>query len=204
MAEQIKQQADIWYQAGLSAEHVYLEALKPRLAKLRLLALDVDGVLTDGTINIGAAGEVFKGFNAKDGLGVSCALRSGLQVAVITGRRSEIIHRRAEELGITLLCEGVKDKYAALSQLRQSLDLEQEQVAYMGDDLNDLPAFKAAGLAFAPHDGVDEICAAADYVTLAFGGKGAVREAVELVLRAQGKWQSLVAAYLHAGQGDKQ
>lgn len=204
MAEQKKQQADIWYQAGLSAEHAYLEALKPRLAKLRLLALDVDGVLTDGTINIGTAGEAFKGFNAKDGLGVSCALRSGLQVAVITGRRSEIIHRRAEELGITLLCEGVKDKYAALSQLRQSLDLEQGQVAYMGDDLNDLPAFKAAGLAFAPRDGVDEICAAADYITLAFGGKGAVREAAELILRAQGKWQSLVAAYLHAGQGDKQ
>lgn len=202
MAEQAQRQA--WYQDGLGAEQAYLATLKPRLAKLRLLALDVDGVLTDGTINIGANGEVFKGFNAKDGLGISCALRSGLQVAVITGRKSAIIHRRAEELGITLLCEGVKDKYAALSQLRQSLNLRQEQVAYMGDDLNDLPAFKAAGLNFAPHDGVNEVCAAADYITLAFGGNGAVREAAELILRAQGKWQSLVAAYLHAGQGDRQ
>lgn len=202
MAEQAQRQA--WYQDGLGAEHDYLATLKPRLAKLRLLALDVDGVLTDGTINIGANGEVFKGFNAKDGLGISCALRSGLQVAIVTGRKSEIIHRRAEELGITLLCEGVKDKYAALSQLRQSLNLRQEQVAYMGDDLNDLPAFKAAGLSLAPHDGVNEVCAAADYITLAFGGNGAVREAAELILRAQGKWQSLVAAYLHAGQGDRQ
>lgn len=204
MAEKKRQQSCLADEAFPLAESDYFKSLLPRMAKVRLLALDVDGVLTDGTINIGANGEVFKGFNAKDGLGISCALRSGLQVAIVTGRKSEIIHRRAEELGITLLCEGVKDKYAALSQLRQSLNLRQEQVAYMGDDLNDLPAFKAAGLSLAPHDGVNEVCAAADYITLAFGGNGAVREAAELILRAQGKWQSLVAAYLHAGQGDRQ
>lgn len=182
----------------------YLKILQPRLARLRLLALDVDGVLTDGTINIGVGGEVFKGFNAKDGLGVSCALRSGLQIAIITGRKSEIIHRRAEELGITLLCEGVKDKYAALCELRQVLGLEQEQVAYMGDDLNDLPAFKAAGMSFAPKDCAQDVGPEADFVTSQAGGRGAVREAVEMILRAQEKWQLLVEAYLHAGQGDRQ
>lgn len=171
---------------------------------ISLLALDVDGVLTDGTINIGPQGEVFKGFNAKDGLGISCALRNGLQIAIITGRRSEIIHRRAEELGITLLCEGVKDKYAALSGLSKKLGLRLEQVAYMGDDLNDLPAFEAAGMVFAPSDAVDEVCEAADVVTIAEGGKGAVREAIELILRAQGRWDAIVEGYLQGGQGDRQ
>lgn len=204
MAEKKRQQSCLADEAFPLAESDYLKSLLPRMGKVRLLALDVDGVLTDGTINIGANGEVFKGFNAKDGLGISCALRSGLQVAVITGRRSEILHRRAEELGITLLCEGVKDKFAALSTLRQSLGLEQEQVAYMGDDLNDLPAFKAAGLSLAPNDCAEDVGLAADFVVPAAGGRGAVREAVEMLLRAQGKWEPLVAAYLHAGQGDQQ
>lgn len=109
--------------------------MKTELKNIRLLALDVDGVLTDGTINIGSQGEVFKGFNAKDGLGISCLQRQGIDVAIITGRRSEIIHRRAEELGIKYLCEGIKDKYTALLQLSSRLQLDRRQVAYMGDDL---------------------------------------------------------------------
>ncbi|MDO4921744.1 MAG: HAD-IIIA family hydrolase [Phascolarctobacterium sp.] len=182
----------------------HVKDLFPRLERIRLLALDVDGVLTDGTINIGDDGEAFKSFNAKDGLGISCALRSGLQIALITGRKSPIVHRRAEELGITLMCEGVRDKYTALTMLYRSLGLQQEEVAYMGDDLNDLPAFKAAGLAFAPDDGVGEVCGAADHITFYPGGKGAVREIIELILRAQGKWNSLVDSYRQDGQGDQQ
>ncbi len=175
-----------------------------QLEKIKLLALDVDGVLTDGTINIGSSGEVFKGFNAKDGLGISCALRYGVEVAIITGRFSEIIHRRAAELGIKYLYEGVRDKYAALEKLRKELKLEQQEVAYMGDDLNDLPAFKAAGLAFAPADAVAEVAAAAHIVTAACGGRGAVREAAELLLKAQGSWEKAVASYQECGQGDRQ
>lgn len=175
-----------------------------QLEKIKLLALDVDGVLTDGTINIGSSGEIFKGFNAKDGLGISCALRYGVEVAIITGRFSEIIHRRAAELGIKYLYEGVRDKYAALEKLRRELNLEQQEVAYMGDDLNDLPAFKAAGVAFAPADAVAEVAAAAHIVTAACGGRGAVREAAELLLKAQGSWEKAVASYQECGQGDRQ
>lgn len=178
--------------------------MQSSLKKIKLLALDVDGVLTDGSINIGPEGEIFKSFSAKDGLGISCALRSGLQIAIITGRTSAIIHHRAQELGISLLHEGVKDKYAELHNLGQSLQLKQEEIAYMGDDLNDLPAFQAAGVAFAPADAVPEVAAAADYVMQRKGGAGAVRDAIEMLLRAQDKWEQLVAAYLTSGQGDKQ
>lgn len=174
------------------------------LQKIKLLALDVDGVLTDGTINISGSGELFKGFNAKDGLGISCALRSGIHVAIITGRKSDIIHRRAEELGIKLLCEGVHDKNAALKKLTADLGLGQENAAYIGDDLNDLPAFAAAGVSFAPHDGAEEVAAAADVQLKADGGRGAVREAVKMILTAQGKWDGIVASYKACGQGDRQ
>lgn len=185
-------------------EQAFFAELDALMKPIKLLALDVDGVLTDGSINIGADGEVYKTFNAKDGLGISCALRSGLQVALVTGRKSAIIHRRAEELGITLICEGVQDKNIALTMLYKSLGLTQEQVAYMGDDLNDLPAFKAAGVTFAPWGVGEEVGYAADYVTDAEGGRGAVREVVEMILQAQDKWEPLVISYLQAGQGDRQ
>ena len=176
----------------------------PALQGICLLALDVDGVLTDGSINMGAQGELFKSFYAQDGLGISVALRSGLQIAIITGRKSEIIHRRAQELGIQMVQEGVKDKYLALEQLQNQLGLSRGQVAYMGDDLNDLPAFRAAGVTFAPADAVEEVREAASFVTEAAGGRGAVREAIAMILRAQNKWQQIINAYLNAGQGDKQ
>ena len=178
--------------------------MQDKLSKIKLLALDVDGVLTDGTINICDNGELFKGFNAKDGLGISCALRSGLKVAIITGRKSEIIHKRSAELGITLLCEGVKDKYVELIKLTKELALTKEEVAYMGDDLNDLPAFRAAGFSFAPQDAVTEVVNYADFVVQKDGGRGAVRAAIEMILKAQDKWEGLIASYLLSGQGDKQ
>ena len=180
------------------------ESLTASLQKIKLLALDVDGVLTDGSIYISPAGEVFKGFNAKDGMGISCALRSGLQIAVITGRQSPIVERRCEELGITLLQQGVKDKRLALQQMAQELGLTREEIAYMGDDLNDIPAFKASGLNFVPADGSIEILAVADIITKASGGRGAVREAITMILAAQDNWNVIVNSYLNAGQGDKQ
>ena len=180
------------------------ESLTASLQKIKLLALDVDGVLTDGSIYISPAGEVFKGFNAKDGMGISCALRSGLQIAVITGRQSPIVERRCEELGITLLQQGVKDKRLALQQMAQELGLVREEIAYMGDDLNDIPAFKASGLNLVPADAAMEVLAVADIITKASGGRGAVREAITIILAAQDNWNVIVNSYLNAGQGDKQ
>ena len=180
------------------------ESLTASLQKIKLLALDVDGVLTDGSIYISPAGEVFKGFNAKDGMGISCALRSGLQIAVITGRQSPIVERRCEELGITLLQQGVKDKRLALQQMAQKLGLVREEIAYMGDDLNDIPAFKASGLNLVPADAAIEVMAVADIITKASGGRGAVREAITMILAAQDNWNVIVNSYLNAGEGDKQ
>lgn len=180
------------------------ETLTASLQKIKLLALDVDGVLTDGTIYISPAGEVFKGFNAKDGMGISCALRNNLQIAVITGRQSPIVERRCEELGIKLFMQGVKDKRLALQQMAQKLGLTREEIAYMGDDLNDIPAFKASGLSLAPADGSIEVLAVADIITKAKGGRGAVREAITMILAAQDNWEQIVNSYLTAGQGDKQ
>ena len=180
------------------------ETITASLQKIKLLALDVDGVLTDGTIYISPAGEVFKGFNAKDGMGISCALRNNLQIAVITGRQSPIVERRCEELGIKLFMQGVKDKRLALQQMAQELGLTREEIAYMGDDLNDIPAFKASGLNFVPADGSIEVLAVADIITKAKGGRGAVREAITMILVAQDNWEQIVNSYLTAGQGDKQ
>ena len=180
------------------------ESLTASLQKIKLLALYVDGVLTDGSIYISPAGEVFKGFNAKDGMGISCALRSGLQIAVITGRQSPIVERRCEELGITILQQGVKDKRLALQQMAQELGLVREEIAYMGDDLNDIPAFKASGLNLVPADAAMEVLAVADIITKASGGRGAVREAITMILAAQDNWNVIVNSYLNAGQGDKQ
>ena len=173
-------------------------------AKIKLLALDVDGVLTDGSINIGAEGELFKAFHARDGLGLSCLLRSGVRVAIITGRKSAIIHRRAEELGITELYEGIKDKRKILAELAEQGGLAREEIAYMGDDLNDLPALTYAGLACAPADAAPEVLAVSRFISTKCGGRGAVREAAELILKAQGKWTEIVDAYLKQGQGDSQ
>lgn len=189
-----------WFDDAQDEDDEFIEAAKA----IRLLALDVDGVLTDGTIYIAADGECFKGFNAKDGMGISCALRNGLEVAIITGRKSEIIHRRAEELGITAIIEGAKDKREALRSLRKLRGLSVEEVAYVGDDLNDLPAFAESGLTFAPDDAAEDVYDAADIGLENSGGRGAVREAIEYILAAQDKWEKIVASYKQAGQGDRQ
>lgn len=189
-----------WFDDAQDEDDEFIEAAKA----IRLLALDVDGVLTDGTIYIAADGECFKGFNAKDGMGISCALRNGLDVAIITGRKSEIIHRRAEELGIITIIEGAKDKREALRSLRRLRGLSVEEVAYVGDDLNDLPAFAESGLTFAPDDAAEDVYDAADIGLDNTGGRGAVREAIEYILAAQDKWEKIVASYEQAGQGDRQ
>lgn len=173
-------------------------------SRIKILALDVDGVLTDGRIIIGNAGELCKNFHCQDGLGISAARRYGLTTAIITGRQSKIIQHRAQEVGITLLFTGIKDKAVALQQLAVQTGVALEDIAYMGDDLNDLPALNLAGLALAPANAVPDVKQRVAYVTEKKGGQGAVREVIEKILQAQGLWDKLVADYCASGQGDKQ
>lgn len=172
--------------------------------KIRLLALDVDGVLTDGGLYIGAGGETCKRFNVQDGLAISCAIRNNLTVAIITGRQSELVCRRAAELGITEIYQGIKDKREMLEELAAKHSLQLTEVAYMGDDLNDLPALNIAGLACAPENAVQEVKDLADFIAAKKGGEGAVREVIETILKAKGEWAQVVAAYINNGQGDSQ
>lgn len=171
-----------------------------RLMPLRLLAMDVDGVLTDGRITWAVSSDgtltESKSFDVKDGLGISLALAAGLEVAWITGRKSPLVARRAEELRVTHLCQGARDKRAVLASLTERLGMRQEQVLYIGDDLNDLPAFAAAGVKVAVADAVPEVQDAADWVTTAAGGHGAVREVIDAVLSAQGVREAAVRGFL--------
>jgi 3-deoxy-D-manno-octulosonate 8-phosphate phosphatase (KDO 8-P phosphatase) len=171
-----------------------------RLAAVRLLAMDVDGVLTDGTIVWSArpqGGAVLetKSFSVKDGLGLSLARVAGLQVAWITGRTSSVVERRAIELGVTELHQWARNKGVVLEEIKGRHALPAAAVAFIGDDLNDVPAFKACGLRIAVADAAPEVQAMADWVTGASGGRGAVREVIEAILRAQGRWEEVLARY---------
>jgi 3-deoxy-D-manno-octulosonate 8-phosphate phosphatase (KDO 8-P phosphatase) len=157
-------------------------------ARIRLLVLDVDGVLTDGGLYYGPSGEDAKRFHVQDGLAMVEAGRAGLMVAVVSGRTSASVARRLAELGITEVHQGAQDKCAVLTGLMARLGLEPGQVAVMGDDVNDLPPMRKAGLALAPRNAVREVQAAAHWVSRRAGGDGAVREALELLLRARHAW----------------
>ena len=168
--------------------------------KIKLLALDVDGVLTDGIIFENAQGELFKNFYAKDGLAINAAQKQGLKVAFITGRGNGIVAYRARELGVPYCFEEVKDKVQVLQQLMDQFGLTAEEVAYMGDDLNDLGAFRLAGVKLAPADAAADVVQRADYVAAASGGRGAVREVIEKIMRDQGKWSEIVDKNLGSRQ----
>ena len=158
-----------------------------------LLLLDVDGVLTDGRIIVDDRGVETKQFHVRDGQGIALLLRGGIEVGFITARSSRSVRHRAKELGVRLLREGVRDKLAAYSEIKRSRSLRDEQIAYMGDDILDLPTLRQAGLGVSVADGWDALRLEADFVTTAGGGRGAVREIAELLLMVQGKWASLIA-----------
>jgi 3-deoxy-D-manno-octulosonate 8-phosphate phosphatase (KDO 8-P phosphatase) len=166
-----------------------------RARAIRLLALDVDGVLTDGSITYGNDGEELKSFSIKDGLGIKLLQRAGIGVAIITGRESRIVARRAGELGIDSIVQGREDKLVALRELCAQQDLALEACAYMGDDLPDLAAVRAAGIGLTVADAVEELIAAADWCSSRAGGRGAVREACEALLRARGDWDRVTGSY---------
>lgn len=158
------------------------------LLKIKLLVTDVDGVLTDGSIIYSSNGSELKAFNIKDGLGIRLAGLAGLTVVILTGRKSEAVHRRAAELGIEVI-QGQNDKSTGMREIAEKHRLTYDEVAYIGDDLNDLPAMHLAGYIFAPADAVSDIIEIANCVTDAKGGSGAVREAIEKILKAQNKWE---------------
>ncbi len=161
--------------------------VRDRAAALRLMVFDVDGVLTDGSLWYGEHGEVAKRFNALDGHGLRLLGKSGVTVALMTGRQGPIVDRRAAELGIPHVMQGVHDKGAALAELAQRLNVLLEHTGYMGDDLIDLPAMQRAGFAASVPDAPAYIAQAAHWVASRPGGSGAARECCDLILAAQGR-----------------
>jgi 3-deoxy-D-manno-octulosonate 8-phosphate phosphatase (KDO 8-P phosphatase) len=169
--------------------------LQARCAAIDLLILDVDGVLTAGGISYADSGAELKAFHVRDGTGLKVWHRTGKKSALITGRTSPVVLRRAAELGITQVVQGAADKLAAYRQILVDLARRPEQVGALGDDLADLPLLRNCGLAVAVADACPEARAEAHYLTRAGGGQGAVREAIELILRCQGHWQRVVEEY---------
>lgn len=169
-------------------------AVRERAAAVRLMVFDVDGVLTDGSLYYGENGELFKRFHALDGHGLRLLLEGGLKVALITGRSGPIVDRRAAELGIAEVMQGVRDKGAALAELAQRSGVELNQAGYMGDDIIDLPAMQRAGFAATVANAPGYIAQAAHWVAAQPGGSGAVRECCDLLLAAQGRLGTFMMA----------
>lgn len=158
----------------------------------------MDGVLTDGSIIYGEDDQEFKIFNVKDGLGIKLAQAAGIKIGIITGRTSEVVKKRAVELNVEILYQGQKDKLEAYEQIKKQFNLEDDQIAFIGDDLNDLTLIQQVGLSFAVSDACNEVKTEADYITKMPGGKGAAREVIDHILKNQGKWHTLIGNYYFA------
>ena len=171
-------------------------SIERRASRIKLLLMDCDGVLTDGRLWFTEDGDEQKSFNTHDGLGLSLLHRAGLKSGIISGRASKAVTRRAMELGVEFVRQGEPDKIAAFEQLLQQAGVAESEVAFVGDDLPDIPIMKRAELAIAVADAVAETRSVAHYVTRATGGRGAVREVVELILKSQGRWHDLAEDYL--------
>jgi 3-deoxy-D-manno-octulosonate 8-phosphate phosphatase (KDO 8-P phosphatase) len=173
-------------------------SVRAKAANIRLMALDVDGIMSDGRIYFSASGDELKAFNILDGLGLKQLMAAGITVAVITGRRSPLTEKRMTDLGIPHLLQGREDKRTALLEMVDLLGIPASDVAYMGDDLPDLPALRYAGLSITVPNGYWLLQEHADYCTRSRGGDGAVREACDLILASQGKLDTALAPYLEA------
>ena len=170
--------------------------LTQRAARIKLMIFDVDGVLTDGSLHYGAEGEALKTFNVHDGLGIKLLQEAGVQTAIISARISAQVTRRAADLGISHLHQGGHDKLTPFNALLDKTGLTAEQVGFIGDDIVDLPILGRVGFAVAVPNGRAEVLARAHHVTAAHGGRGAVREVCELLLRAQGSYERVLAPFL--------
>lgn len=175
------------------ASHDQMSALA---RNIRLLLLDVDGVLTDGTIAMTGAGEGAKPFFVRDGAAMVWARKAGIEIGLLSGRSSDATIARAAELKITIIVQGESDKGAAFDRIAAAQGLDAREIAYMGDDLPDLPVLMRAGLSGAPADACEEVRQRVHCVTRAPGGRGAVREFIELILRGRGHWDSVVRSHL--------
>ncbi len=169
--------------------------INQKLLKITTIVLDVDGVLTDGSVGY-SSGEEIKFFNVKDGLGIKLAQKAGLKVGIISGRSSQANKIRAKELGLDFLYEGKRNKGIAFDSLLKEYNLIEDECLYIGDDLIDVPILKRTGVAVIVGDacnGMDDFC---DIRTKLFGGRGAIRETIEILLQAQNKWDSVISQYI--------
>ncbi len=169
--------------------------VRKKAARIKLLLLDVDGVLTDGGIYIDNRGIETKRFDVRDGQGITLLRRAGVEVGFVTGRSSQIVRVRARELGVRIIHQGVASKAEVYRRIKQQSRLKDESVAYIGDDLADVPILSRAGLAIVVGDAWNEVRPYAHYITQAKGGRGAVREVCELLLKAQDLWKKLTKAH---------
>lgn len=166
-----------------------------KIRKVKVLILDVDGVLTDGRIIISDDGQETKCFNVRDGHGLKLIQRAGIEVILLTGRKSRVVDHRARELGIKKVYQGALDKLSVFNEILAAEGLVPEQVACMGDDIVDLPVLRRSGFSITVSDAHDEVLRAVDLVTKNPGGRGAVREVCEMILKTQGKWEELMGRY---------
>jgi 3-deoxy-D-manno-octulosonate 8-phosphate phosphatase (KDO 8-P phosphatase) len=163
---------------------------------IKLLILDVDGVMTDGSIILDNQGNEIKTFHVRDGHGIKMALKAGVEIAIITGRESRVVERRALELGIKEVYQKVMNKVDAYEKMIKKYGLKDEEVAFIGDDINDLTLLRRVGFSVAVADSDSHIKKLVDLVTEIGGGKGAVREVIDLILKAQGKWEGVAEKYM--------
>jgi 3-deoxy-D-manno-octulosonate 8-phosphate phosphatase (KDO 8-P phosphatase) len=169
--------------------------LQEKASRIRLVLFDVDGVLTDGLVIMHADGSESKGFHIRDGAAIVWAQRAGLNVGLLSARSSGATTQRAAQLAVSIVSQGVADKLAGYERIVRDNGLDDDAVAYMGDDLLDLPVLERAGLSAAPADAAAEVRAKVDFVSQSSGGRGAARELIELVLRAQNRWDDIVQQY---------
>ena len=162
------------------------------LRKIKVTITDVDGVMTDGGIILGTDGQEFKRYDVKDGLGVTMARKAGLKACIITGRKSESVTIRGEELKFDGVYQGYFNKVEAYQVMKKEFGFEDENYLHLGDDILDLPLFGIVGFSVSPADGIEQVRTEVDYVTTTPGGRGALRETVELVLEAQGKLDNII------------
>jgi 3-deoxy-D-manno-octulosonate 8-phosphate phosphatase (KDO 8-P phosphatase) len=169
--------------------------MERQLAKIKLLLLDVDGVLTDGRIIYDNQGNELKAFDVKDGHGLKMIQRAGIKIGIITGRDSTVVSRRAQELGIEILYQGALRKLEPYLEILAEQSLTDEQVAYVGDDIVDLPILQRVGFSATVADAVSDVFPCVDYVATRPGGRGAIREICDLLLRASGRWDEITKRY---------
>ncbi len=164
--------------------------------QIKLIIFDIDGVLTNGTLFFDNEGQEYKAFHSKDGHGMRMLMECGLQAAVITGRKSRVVEHRMKDLGVEIVFQGYRDKRPAFAELLQQTGLDAANIAYMGDDVIDLPVMTQVGMAIAVADAHPFVIQHADYVTQTRGGIGAAREAIEFILQSQGLLQAKLESYL--------